>query len=334
MIEASISSRPPAVLSQGLRKTFGGFAAVDGIDLEIPAGANFALLGPNGAGKSTLIRMLTTLIKMTSGKAFVDGHDVAKQPAAVRHAIGVVPQALTSDPDLTALENLDFHAKLYSVPRAARRGMAEELLAAVDLLQWRDKRVGTFSGGMRRRLEVARSLMHRPRVLFLDEPTTGLDPASRIGMWEMIRNLKVQTGLTILLTTHYMEEAEALCERVAIVDHGRLVALGTPAELEAGLPDLDTIEVRFEEVPEGWAACLHELDGVIGVVESGGLWRLRSLARMETAMRLLSLAKARGIALSSLVIRGYDLEDVFVAYTGRDPRDRLQDGPVRLAGHA
>ena len=202
---------PPAVAirTRALRKEFGSFVAVDNIDLEVYAGETFALLGPNGAGKSTFIRMLTTLTALTSGYAEVFGHDVERTPDAVRAVIGVVPQAMTSDPDLTAQENLNFYAGLYGVPRARCRELSETLLQAVDLLKWRDKPVCTFSGGMRR-LEIARSMIHQPRVLFLDEPTTGLDPASRIAMWETIGQLKRETHLTIFLTTHYMEEAENL----------------------------------------------------------------------------------------------------------------------------
>jgi ABC-2 type transport system ATP-binding protein len=221
-----------AIRASHLRKTFGDFVAVDDVSLDVAPGSSFALLGPNGAGKSTVIRMLTTLIEPTSGTAWVAGHDVAAAPDAVRRAIGVIPQALTSDPDLTAAENLEFYAGLYSVPTGQWRDLVARLLALVDLSEWRDRLVGTFSGGMRRRLEIARSLIHQPEVLFLDEPTTGLDPASRLAMWEMIRQVQQMSGLTLFLTTHYMEEADELCDLVAICDHGRIVGSGTPAELK------------------------------------------------------------------------------------------------------
>jgi ABC-2 type transport system ATP-binding protein len=211
---------------------FGDFVAVDDVSLDVAAGSSFALLGPNGAGKSTLIRMLTTLVEPTSGTAAVAGHDVMRAADAVRRAIGVIPQALTSDPELTAAENLEFYAGLYSVPRKEWPTMVTRLLALVQLTAWRDRLVGTFSGGMRRRLEIARSLIHRPAVLFLDEPTTGLDPASRQAMWEMIRALQQASGLTLFLTTHYMDEADELCDRIAICDHGRIVASGSPEELK------------------------------------------------------------------------------------------------------
>ncbi len=222
-----------AIRADHLRKVFGDFVAVHDVSLEVSAGSSFALLGPNGAGKSTLIRMLTTLVEPTSGNATVAGHDVMQAPDAVRRAIGVIPQALTSDPELTAAENLEFYAGLYSVPRGEWRGLVTRLLELVNLAAWRDRMVGTFSGGMRRRLEIARSLIHRPEVLFLDEPTTGLDPTSRHAMWEMIRDLQHASGLTLFLTTHYMDEADELCDRIAICDHGRIVASGTPGGAQA-----------------------------------------------------------------------------------------------------
>ena len=237
----------PAIIADRLRREFGDFVAVHDVSLEVEAGSSFALLGPNGAGKSTLIRMLTTLVVPTSGRAFVAGRDVVREPDEVRRAIGVIPQALTSDPELTAAENLEFYAGLYSVPRRQWPGLVEKLLELVNLSDWRDRLVGTFSGGMRRRLEIARSLIHRPQVLFLDEPSTGLDPASRQALWEMIRHLQRVTGMTIFLTTHYMEEADELCDQIAICDHGRLVATGTPAELkgEVGGQTLEDVFIAY-----------------------------------------------------------------------------------------
>ncbi|HEY6360291.1 MAG TPA: ATP-binding cassette domain-containing protein [Vicinamibacterales bacterium] len=236
-----------AIRADHLRKEFGDFVAVHDISLDVYAGSSFALLGPNGAGKSTLIRMLTTLVEPTAGRAFVAGHDVVREPDVVRRAIGVIPQALTSDPELTAAENLEFYAGLYSVPRRQWAELVTRLLEVVNLTAWRDRMVGTFSGGMRRRLEIARSLIHRPEVLFLDEPTTGLDPASRHAMWEMIRELQQSSGLTLFLTTHYMEEADELCDGIAICDHGRIVASGSPAELkrEVGGRTLEDVFIAF-----------------------------------------------------------------------------------------
>ena len=236
-----------AIRTESLRRQFGDVVAVRDVSFEVPEGVNFALLGPNGAGKSTLIRMLTTVVAPSAGTAIVGGHDVRREPDAVRALIGVIPQALTSDPELTAAENLEFHARLYGVRRHARRRMVDELLAAVELSAWRDRMVGTFSGGMRRRLEIARSLMHQPRILFLDEPTTGLDPVSRRAIWGMIQRLKADTGVTLFLTTHYIEEADQVCDRVAIFDHGRIVVEGSPASLkaEAGAVTLEDVFVQW-----------------------------------------------------------------------------------------
>src|SRR5262245_5002155 len=207
---------------QNISKKFGDFTAVDGVSFSVEHGEIFALLGPNGAGKSTLIRMLTTLIPATSGTARICGHDVVKESDAVRKLIGVIPQAMTSDLELSVEENLLIYAKLYGVPRDKRRRLMGELLEAVELTKWRDKPVKNLSGGMRRRVEIARGLIHEPRVFFLDEPTTGLDPVSRVAVWEMLKRLKEGRDLTVLLTTHYLEEADKLCDRIAIVDHGKL----------------------------------------------------------------------------------------------------------------
>ncbi len=217
-------------------KKFGDFTAVDGVSFKVEAGEIFGLLGPNGAGKSTLIRMLVTLLPPTSGTAVINGFDVRKKADDVRRSIGVIPQAMTSDLELTVEENLIIFAKLYGVPRAKRNKLIAELIAAVELTQWADKPVKNLSGGMRRRVEIARGLVHEPKVFFLDEPTTGLDPVSRTGAWTMLQKIKSERDLTVLLTTHYMDEADKLCDRIAIVDHGKLVALDTPAGLKASIP--------------------------------------------------------------------------------------------------
>ncbi len=216
-------------------KKFGDFTAVNGISFTVGSGEIFGLLGPNGAGKSTLIRMLVTLLPPTGGSALVNGFDVVKQANDVRQSIGVIPQAMTSDLELSVEENLLIYAKLYGVPRARRAQLMHDLLESVELLQWKDKQVKLLSGGMRRRVEIARGLVHEPKIFFLDEPTTGLDPVSRAAVWEMLRKIKAKRDLTILITTHYMDEADKLCDRIAIVDHGELKALDTPAALKASV---------------------------------------------------------------------------------------------------
>ena len=226
--QRSAAGTAPAIEVEHIVKKYGDFTAVDDISFRVSEGEIFGLLGPNGAGKSTLIRMMTTLIPITAGRARVFGHDVAKEPDEVRRTIGVIPQALTSDLDLTVEENLSIYAKLYDVSTRQRKEAIEEMLQLVDLARWRDAQTKTLSGGMRRRLEIARGLVHSPRIFFLDEPTTGLDPVSRVAVWEMLTNIQHQRQLTILITTHYMDEADRLCDRIAIVDHGKLVALDTP----------------------------------------------------------------------------------------------------------
>src|SRR3954462_1598051 len=246
-----------AIEVQDIRKRFGDFTAVDGVSFNVQQGEVFGLLGPNGAGKSTLIRMLTTLLPPTSGTALVSGFDLKDEADGVRQSIGVIPQALTSDLELSVEENLIIFAKLYGVPRAKRVKLIDELLAAVELTQWRAAPVKNLSGGMRRRVEIARGLVHEPRIFFLDEPTTGLDPVSRVAVWEMLQRIKAERDLTVLLTTHYMDEADKLCDRIAIVDHGELKALDSPLKLKTSIPGKNVVEVSFSDVPAGWAGVLE-----------------------------------------------------------------------------
>jgi ABC-2 type transport system ATP-binding protein len=237
-----------AVDVRNIVKRFGTFTAVDGISFAVKPGEIFGLLGPNGAGKSTLIRMMVTLLPPTSGTAVINGFDVRQQADQVRRSIGVIPQAMTTDLELSVEENLLIFAKLYGVSKEKRTRLIPELLAAVELSQWADKPVKNLSGGMRRRVEIARGLVHEPRVFFLDEPTTGLDPVSRTAVWEMLRKVKGERDLTVLLTTHYMDEADRLCDRVAIVDHGKLVALDTPDALKASIPGRAAEDVTLDDV--------------------------------------------------------------------------------------
>lgn len=317
-----IASAKTAIAVEKIVKRYGDFEAVKGVDFAVAEGEIFGLLGPNGAGKSTLIRMMTTLIPLTAGKAIVGGYDVAREPDKVRRCIGVIPQALTSDPDLTVEENLSIYAKLYSVPRAQREKNIAEVLEAVELTKWRSAQTKTLSGGMRRRLEIARGLVHDPRIFFLDEPTTGLDPVSRIAVWEMLNQLKNTHDLTILLTTHYMEEADRLCDRIAIMDHGTLVALGTPAELKAGVPGTDVVQVQFTPERDEWADRLKGLEGVTAVQsQTAGVYRLLTSNASRTTMQLVELAAREGEALASLTVQNTTLDDVFVHYTGRQLRD-------------
>src|SRR6202789_3454331 len=286
---------------ENIVKRYGDFEAVKGITFDVADGEIFGLLGPNGAGKSTLIRMMTTLIPVTSGKAIIAGHDVSREPDAVRRVIGVIPQALTSDIDLSVEENLSIYAKLYEVPKAERERNIHDLLVAVDLLKWRKAQTKTLSGGMRRRLEIARGLVHNPRIFFLDEPTTGLDPVSRVAVWEMLDNLRKTRNLTMLLTTHYMEEADKLCDRIAIVDHGNLVALGTPVELKNSVAGANVVEVRFDRDAEAWEDRLKKLEGVTSVQpESAGFYRVLTTSGSRTTMQIVELGQSLGKRLLSL----------------------------------
>jgi ABC-2 type transport system ATP-binding protein len=235
-----------AIVVEHAVKEYGELTAVNDVSFTVAAGEVMGLLGPNGAGKSTLIRMMTTLVPITSGKVVVAGHDVMKDPDAARLAIGVIPQAMTSDVDLTVEENLSIYAKLYGVPKERRRKIIPELLELVKMGDRSKSLVKTLSGGMRRRIEIARGLVHSPSILFLDEPTTGLDPVSRTDVWQMLALVRREHKLTILITTHYMDEADRLCDRIAIVDKGRLVALDTPDALKRSVttvqnPTLDDV---------------------------------------------------------------------------------------------
>ena len=313
---------PAAIKVENIVKKYGTFEAVKGVNFEVANGEIFGLLGPNGAGKSTLIRMMTTLIPVTAGRALVAGHDVMREANAVRNMIGVIPQAMTSDQDLTVEENLVIYAKLYSVPRVQRKKNIDEVLEAVDLTKWRDAQTKTLSGGMRRRLEIARGLVHDPRIFFLDEPTTGLDPVSRIAVWEMLNNLKKSRNLTMLLTTHYMEEADRLCDRIAIVDHGNLVALGTPTELKESVPGSNVVEIRFQHEDERWMPRLKGLADVTDVQsQSGGFYRVLTANGSQTTTQLVEMAASLGEQITSLSVQNTSLDDVFVHYTGRQLRD-------------
>ena len=315
----------PAIDVRNIVKTFGTFTAVKGISFAVEDGEIFGLLGPNGAGKSTLIRMLTTLLLPTSGTAIINGCDVVTDPNGVRHSIGVIPQALTSDLELSVEENLIIFAKLYGVPREKRNKLIDQLLEFVELTKWRDAQVKNLSGGMRRRVEIARGLVHEPRIFFLDEPTTGLDPVSRVNVWEMLTRIRSERQLTILITTHYMDEADKLCDRIAIVDHGELKALDSPMKLKASVPSNNVLEVVFSHVPPGWEDSLKALPDVDTIHGHDHIFKISTKDGPATTRALLDRAAASGVTVQSLSVASTTLDDVFVHYTGRDLRDALQD---------
>jgi ABC-2 type transport system ATP-binding protein len=307
-----------------LTKRFGDFTAVDSLTFNVQHGEIFGLLGPNGAGKSTLIRMLTTLVPPTSGKARINGFDLATQAYEVRESIGVIPQATTSDGDLTAEENLSIFAKLYGISREERKRTIPRLLEEVDLTQWANKPVKMFSGGMRRRLEIARGLVHQPKTFFLDEPTTGLDPVSRTAVWDMLARLKRERDLTILMTTHYMDEADKLCDRIAIVDHGKLVALDSPLKLKASVPGKNIVEVSFSGAPANWIEKLKTLPDAAEVKAEENFFRISTNNGPNTTVALLEAARDANATVTSLSVQSTTLDDVFLHYTGHQLRDTLQ----------
>jgi len=307
-------SAAPAIVVRGLKKHYGDIEAVAGVDFEVAPGETFGFLGPNGAGKSTTIKMLCTLVEATAGSASVAGYDVASQRGAVRSSIGLVFQDPTLDGYLSAEQNLRFHAELYGVPRKLVDGRLREVLELVGLWERRGSLVNTYSGGMKRRLEIARGLLHAPRVLFLDEPTVGLDPQTRTSIWGYIDELKRREDITIFLTTHYMDEAEH-CDRIAIIDHGHIVVCDTPQALKASV---GTDRVQLHTADDAAAitalkehfdldAAIHEGAVTFGVAE-GEQFVPRLFAELGVPIRQVSVARP-------------SLDDVFMAYTGKTIRD-------------
>ena len=320
-------ARPPAVQVTGLVKKYGDIEAVRGIDFEVARGETFGFLGPNGAGKSTTIKILCTLARPTAGGARVAGHDVVTERDAVRRNIGLVFQDTTLDNYLTGAQNLRFHAELYAVPSAAVEPRMHQVLDMVGLWDRRDSLVSTYSGGMQRRLEIARGLLHAPHVLFLDEPTVGLDPQTRSSIWEYINQLKRREDITIFLTTHYMDEAEH-CDRIAIIDHGKIVAIDTPEALKASVGK-DRVQIQTSDD----AAAIRELADLFGIeaaihegavtfaVESGEQFVPQLFARLSVPIRSVSVSRP-------------SLDDVFMSYTGTTIRDAEASGTDHMRAMA
>ncbi|MEK6758456.1 MAG: ATP-binding cassette domain-containing protein [Deltaproteobacteria bacterium] len=311
-----------AIETDNLVKEYGGLRALSGITLRIPQGGCFGLLGPNGAGKTTLIRVLTTLLSPTSGRAFLMGHDVVREAASVRTRIGVVPQAMTSDLDLTGYETMDIYARFFGMGRSERSERIDELLGLVGLKDRASDLVATYSGGMRRRLEIARGLVHKPAILILDEPTIGLDPQSRHVVWGLLERFRMEDDLTILLTTHYMDEAEVLCDQVAIIDYGKIVALGTVPGLKSQIPQKDTVELRLTSVDMQVAAdWVAGLQGVVGCrVDDTGLF-VSTDKGAQIIPLLVGGLKDLGALVTSVTLKQQTLEDVFIHFTGRPIRE-------------
>jgi ABC-2 type transport system ATP-binding protein len=310
-----------AIETKGLVKRFpGDVLAVDGVALSIEANTIYALLGPNGAGKTTMISMLTTLIEPSQGEAKVAGFDVVRQAGEVRRRIGVTFQEMVVEDDLSGRQVLDYHGRLYRQGKRQRRDKIAELLALVELEDAADRRSQTYSGGMKRRLELARGLMTEPEVLFLDEPTTGLDPQNRANIWDYIRNLKERRGLTVLLTTHYMDEAEALADRVGIIDHGRLVVEGAPRSLIEQM-GADTISISGQSDGADFVAALGGLSFVERVTTANGLIQVGVDSGNRRLPEVVLLAGEKGFPIDDISVAKPSLGDVFLKYTGRELRD-------------
>ena len=318
-----------AIETFDLTKKFGNFTAVDSVNIQVKEGEIFGLLGPNGAGKSTTISMLCTILRPTAGTANINGYDIIRQPGHVRKSIGIVFQDPSIDDKLTGRENMELHADLYDVPRDVMNSRIDEVLQLVELEDRASSYVNTYSGGMRRRLEIARSLIHYPKILFLDEPTIGLDPQSRDHIWNYIRDLKKRENITIILTTHYMEEADELCDRIAIIDKSKIIALDTPHNLKEQLEnETITVETRDNDL---FAAKLAETKLAENVIEIDGALNL-SVRNAHTALpRVVELAVSSGVYIDSISIREPDLDDVFMYYTGREIRE---GGGKELTGMA
>jgi ABC-2 type transport system ATP-binding protein len=316
--------RPPmAITVAGLTKNYGEIEAVRGIDFEVPVGETFGFLGPNGAGKSTTIKMLCTLARPTSGSARVAGHEVTTERDAVRRNIGLVFQDTTLDNYLTGAQNLRFHAALYGVPAAAVEPRMRQVLEMVGLWDRRDSLVMTYSGGMKRRLEIARGLLHAPHVLFLDEPTVGLDPQTRSSIWEYINELKRREDITIFLTTHYMDEAEH-CERIAIIDHGQIVAIDTPEALKASVGK-DRVQIHTADDP----AAIAELAATFGIEAAmhEGAVTFSVASGEQFVPRLFG---GFSVPIKSVSVSRPSLDDVFMSYTGTTIRDAEASGTDQL----
>ena len=310
-----------AIDARGLVKRYGDdVTAIEEVDLQVQANTIYALLGPNGAGKTSTISVLTTLIEPTAGSAKVAGFDVVRQAGEVRRRIGVTFQEMVLDDDLTGRQALDYHGRLYRLKTKQRQGKIADLLGLVELEDAADRKIKTYSGGMKRRLELARGLMTSPEVLFLDEPTTGLDPQNRANIWDYIRNLREQSGLTLLLTTHYMDEAEALADQVGIIDHGRIVVEGTPRELIDQM-GADTIRITGQGDSTSYIKKVQSLPFVQAIDSSEGLIQIGVDSGNKRLAEIVSLTQGKGFTVDDISLTKPSLDDVFMKYTGRQLRD-------------
>jgi ABC-2 type transport system ATP-binding protein len=308
------------ITAEGLTKVFNGnLVAVDHVSFSVKQGEIFGFLGPNGAGKTTTINMLITVLKPTEGRALILGHDIVKEANAVRYNIGVVPQEYTADEDLTGLENILLCADLYGIPRETAKKRAEDLLELVELTKFKDKKVETYSGGMRRRLELACGLINRPRVLFLDEPTLGLDVQTRAATWNYIRTLKKEFGMTLFMTTHYLEEADSLCDRISIIDHGKIIVTGPPEDLKNGLGgDIITLSIKKDV---DITSLIEKIEHVKEVKKTNNMYTIKSENGEVAAPLIIEALRKEGHVVTKLSLSKPTLNEVYMNYTGRSIRD-------------
>lgn len=310
------------IIIRNLVKQYQNLTAVDNLSLDICNNEVFGLLGQNGAGKTTIIHMLATLLKPTSGSATVNGFDIVKEPAKVRASIGIVFQAPSSDDMLTGYENLKLHSLLYSVPRKIREKRISDVLELVDLTERQHDQVKKYSGGMRRRLEIARGILHKPKILFLDEPTLGLDPRSRESMWKYIRKLVQEEKITIILTTHYMEEADFLCDRIGILDRGKIIALDTPSQLKEIVSGNDIIKLRLEKKDEDFDTLLKDLSFIHRIstdVDGSVILLVENASR--NLPKILKKVNAESVEFSNR-----NLNDVFIHFTAQETKEQPEGG--------
>ncbi len=313
------------IQAENLVKVYNGtIRAVDGVSFDVKAGEVFGFLGPNGAGKTTTVSMLSAGLRPTAGRAVIDGLEVSADPEEVKRRIGVIFQESTADGDLTGLENLEVAAGCYGIPATEARSRAKVLIEQMQLTDAADRYAKTYSGGMRRRLELAVGLVHSPRVLFLDEPTLGLDPQGRAGFWGFIQKLQKENGMTVFVTTHYLDEADGMCDRIAIIDHGKIVAAGTPNELKDKIGG-DVVTLKTASGASPITTLLQALPGVHSVQHSDGSYRVKVQSGETFVPLAVDAATRAGVGITGVTVKRPSLDEVFLDYTGREYRE--EEGP-------
>ena len=311
---------PDSITVEHLSKSFGNLKAVDDVSFEVKEGEIFGFLGPNGAGKTTTINMLTTLLKPTSGRAIVAGYDLSKDANEVRRNVGVVPQEYTSDEEMTGYHNIILCADLYGIPRSESKPHAKELLALVELENASERKVSTYSGGMRRRLELASGLINYPKLLFLDEPTLGLDVQTRTAVWKYIKTLKEEYGMTLFMTTHYLEEADSLCDRIAIIDQGHLIKIGTPEVLKGSIGG-DVIVVGLKETEPDISSDIAQITHVKDVKKTGSSYRIKADNGEDASPQIMDLVRSKGLHVTKISLTRPTLDEAYLELTGRTLRE-------------